>query len=202
MNTVDILFRTLLPFFAYALGSIPWGLVLTRRFTSVDIRSAGSGNIGATNVRRTAGALLGLLTLILDILKGYLPTAAAVALSGGPWQEAYAASVAMAAFLGHLYPLYMRGSGGGKGVATAGGCTAALSPTAAGWAVLVFLALVLGTRRVSVGSLAAAAVLPTALWAATGSAVLAVAGGLMAACIILRHRENIRRLLSGREPRL
>jgi glycerol-3-phosphate acyltransferase PlsY len=204
MNISDILVTAALPAFAYALGSVPWGLVLTRAFTSVDIRRTGSGNIGATNVRRTAGTLLGLLTLTLDALKGYLPAALAACLTGrtGSWNDLYVAVVALAAFLGHLYPLYTRGRNGGKGVATAGGCALALSPPAAGWAVLGFLMLVVATRRVSAGSLAAAAILPAALWKATGSSVFTAAGGFMAAGIILRHRDNIRRLLSGREPRL
>jgi glycerol-3-phosphate acyltransferase PlsY len=204
MTFTDIVYFLALPPLAYALGSIPWGLILTRTFTSVDVRISGSGNIGATNVRRTAGTFLGLLTLTLDILKGYIPTSLAVSLAGTGriWSDLYVAAVALAAFLGHLYPLYMKGKSGGKGVATAGGCFLAVSPSAVGAAVLGFLLLVVTTRRVSAGSLAAATLLPAALWISTGSGILTAAGFFVAAGIVLRHRENIRRLLAGREPRI
>lgn len=204
MTFTDIVYSMALPPLAYALGSIPWGLVLTRMFTSVDLRASGSGNIGATNVRRTAGTFLGLLTLVLDILKGYIPTSLAVSLFGtGAFQsDLYVAAVALAAFLGHLYPLYMKGKNGGKGVATAGGCYLAISPAAVGAGVLGFLILLVTTRRVSAGSLAAAALLPAALWASTRSVVLTVAGVLVTAGIVFRHKENIRRLLAGTEPRI
>lgn len=204
MTFTDIVYSMALPPLAYALGSIPWGLVLTRMFTSVDLRASGSGNIGATNVRRTAGTFLGLLTLVLDILKGYIPTSLAVSLVGtGAFQsDLYVAAVALAAFLGHLYPLYMKGKNGGKGVATAGGCYLAISPAAVGAAVLGFLILLVTTRRVSAGSLAAAALLPAALWASTRSVVLTAAGVLVTAGIVFRHKENIRRLLAGTEPRI
>lgn len=193
-----------LPAAAYALGSIPWGLILTRAFTSVDIRASGSGNIGATNVRRTAGTFLGLLTLALDVLKGWIPTflAAFLAGRGDAASHLYASAVALAAFLGHLYPLYMKGKNGGKGVATAGGCILAVSPAAVGAAVMGFILLVVATRRVSAGSLAGAALLPAALWVSTESPVFAALGFLMAAGIVIRHRGNIRRLLSGEEPRI
>jgi len=204
MTSTDLVYRLALPPLAYALGSIPWGLVLTRSFTSVDIRRSGSGNIGATNVRRTAGTFLGILTLILDFLKGYVPVFPAVSVAGaGDFQsDVYIAAVALAAFLGHLYPLYMKGRNGGKGVATAGGCFMAISPPAVGTAVAGFLLIVLLTRRVSAGSLAAATLLPAAVWVFTGSGILSVAGLLAAAGIFLRHRENIRRLLAGTEPRI
>ena len=204
MTFTNIVYSLALPPLAYALGSIPWGLILTRTFTSVDVRTSGSGNIGATNVRRTAGTFLGLLTLVLDILKGYIPAALAVSLVGtGAFRsDLYVAAVTLAAFLGHLYPLYMKGKSGGKGVATAGGCYLAVSPAAVGAAVLGFLLLIITTRRVSAGSLAAAALLPVALWASTGSGVLTAAGVLVAAGIAFRHKENIRRLLSGTEPRV
>lgn len=204
MTFTNIVYSLALPPFAYALGSIPWGLVLTRTFTSVDVRISGSGNIGATNVRRTAGTFLGLLTLVLDILKGYIPAALAVSLVGtGSFRsDLYVAAVTISAFLGHLYPLYMKGKSGGKGVATAGGCYLAVSPAAVGAAVLGFLLLIITTRRVSAGSLAAAVLLPVALWASTRSGVLTAAGVLVAAGIVFRHKENIRRLLSGTEPRV
>lgn len=204
MTFTNIGLFLLLPPLAYALGSIPWGLVLTRTFTSVDIRTSGSGNIGATNVRRTAGTFLGLLTLVLDIMKGYIPTSLAISLSGmgAGRSDLYVAAVALAAFLGHLYPLYMKGKNGGKGVATAGGCFLAVSPSAVGLAVIGFVLMVAMTRRVSAGSMAAAVLLPVAVWNFTGSGILAAAGVLVTSGIVFRHRENIKRLLAGTEPRI
>lgn len=193
-----------LPVCAYALGSIPWGLILTRNFTDVDIRSAGSGNIGATNVRRTAGNVLGLLTLALDVLKGWLPTFLALFLAGraGAVNDFCVSVTALAAFLGHLFPLYMKGRSGGKGVATAAGCILAVSPAALGLSLVGFLLGAALSRRVSVGSLIGAALLPAGLWIFTASTVFSVLGVLMASGILIRHAENIRRLLSGKEPRI
>jgi glycerol-3-phosphate acyltransferase PlsY len=192
----------ILPFFAYLLGSIPWGLVLTRLFTSKNIRQEGSGNIGATNVRRVAGTKLGLLTLAGDILKGAVPVWLAVSLtdSSGFWASFYISLVAFAAFLGHLYPIYMKFKNGGKGVATAAGCFAVISPPALGVVILVFILFVCGFNRVSAASLGAAAVLPVAVWKATGSGVLTGCAAATAVFIGFRHKENITRLLSGTEP--
>jgi len=192
----------ILPFFAYLLGSIPWGLVLTRLFTSINIRQEGSGNIGATNVRRVAGTKLGILTLAGDILKGAVPVWLAISLtdSNGFWASFYISLVAFAAFMGHLYPIYMKFKNGGKGVATAAGCFAVISPPALGVAILVFILFVCGFNRVSAASLAAAAVLPVAVWKATGSGVLTGCAAATAVFIGFRHKENIKRLLSGTEP--
>jgi glycerol-3-phosphate acyltransferase PlsY len=192
----------ILPFFAYLLGSIPWGLVLTRLFTSKNIRQEGSGNIGATNVRRVAGTKLGILTLAGDIFKGAVPVWLAVSLtdSNGFWTSFYISLVAFAAFLGHLYPIYMKFKNGGKGVATAAGCFAVISPPALGVVILVFILFVCGFNRVSAASLGAAAVLPVAVWKATGSGVLTGCAAATAVFIGFRHKENITRLLSGTEP--
>ena len=204
MSIPDTVCFLALPPLAYALGSVPWGLVLTRAFTTVDVRTSGSGNIGATNVRRTAGAVWGLLTLALDVLKGWVPTFLAVYLIGtaGILKDLYVAVVVLAAFIGHLFPLYMKGKGGGKGVATAGGCFLAVSPAAVAAVVPVFLLLIFLTRRVSAGSLAAAALIPAALWKFTNSVILTATGVLVAGGIFIRHQENIRRLAAGKEPPL
>ena len=192
----------ILPFFSYLLGSIPWGLVLTRLFTSINIRQEGSGNIGATNVRRVAGTKLGILTLAGDILKGAVPVWLAISLtdSNGFWASFYISLVAFAAFMGHLYPIYMKFKNGGKGVATAAGCFAVISPPALGVVILVFILFVCGFNRVSAASLAAAAVLPVAVWKATGSGVLTGGAAATAVFIGFRHKENIKRILSGTEP--
>jgi glycerol-3-phosphate acyltransferase PlsY len=189
---------------SYLLGSIPWGLVLTRHLSSLDIRRQGSGNIGATNVRRLAGNTLGVLTLVGDAAKGALPVYLASRVTGlDPSRvELLAAAVAMAAFLGHLFPLYLKFKDGGKGVATAAGCFLVLAPLALALALVVFLAAVWLSRRASVGSLAAAASLPPAVWWTGGSAVHAACALLIAGLIFWRHGGNIRRLLTGDEPRL
>ncbi len=191
-----------LPVFAYVLGSIPWGIVLTRLFTSVDIRREGSGNIGATNVGRIAGPTLGVLTLIGDMLKGAIPVWIAVVLTtpNSLWGEIYISVVSLAAFSGHLYPVYMRFKKGGKGVATAAGCFAVISPMAFVVVTLVFIMFVCWLNIVAVASLAAAAVLPVAVWQATGSGVLTGCAVVTAIVIYFRHMDNIKRLFEGTEP--
>ena len=191
-----------LPVFAYVLGSIPWGIVLTRLFTSVDIRREGSGNIGATNVGRIAGPTLGVLTLIGDMLKGAIPVWIAVVLTApnSLWGEIYISVVSLAAFSGHLYPVYMRLKKGGKGVATAAGCFAVISPMAFVVVALVFIMFVCWLNIVAVASLAAAAVLPVAIWQATGSGILTGCAVVTAIAIYFRHMDNIKRLFEGTEP--
>ena len=190
-----------LPLLAYLLGSIPWGILITALFTSTDIRKQGSGNIGATNVRRIAGTKAGVLVLTGDVLKGSLPVYLALRLldvadlSG----QIYVVLVALAAFFGHLYPLYLGFKNGGKGVATALGCVLAVSPPAAGIALLVFLLMSCISNRASVGSLSAAAVLPVIMWIATGSHVMTLCALIFSVFVSLRHKDNILRLLTGTE---
>ena len=188
--------------FAYLLGSIPWGLILSRIFAREDIRLKGSGNIGATNVTRQSGVIPGLLTLAGDMLKGAIPVYFALVAfgpAGGP-ADLYLATVALAAFGGHLFPVYLKFRDGGKGVATAAGCFAVVSPGAALASSVVFIAMLSMARRVSVGSLSAAAVLPLAVWIATDSAILTATAGIVALFIFMRHRDNLKRLLAGKEP--
>lgn len=194
----------LLPVFAYLLGSIPWGLVLTRVFTSIDIREHGSGNIGATNVRRVAGSTLGALTLAGDVLKGAIPVGLALRIScpGSVWADIFISLVALLAFGGHLYPVYLKFNGGGKGVATAAGAFFVISPAAGVVVILVFILFVCWWERASVGSLAAAAVLPLAIWKSTGSAVICTSAAVTAIFIYIRHKDNIKRLWDGTEPTL
>ncbi len=193
----------LLPF-AYLLGSVPWGLLLTRMFTSEDIRQEGSGNIGATNVRRVAGTHLAALTLAGDMAKGAVPVwlAASMAGSNGAWGDAFIALVSLSAFFGHLYPLFIQFKDGGKGVATAAGCFLIISPMALFVALLVFVLFICWLNRVSVGSLAAAAVLPFGVWKAGHSGVITGCAVITAVLIFYRHKENIIRLLEGTEPGL
>jgi len=191
-----------LPVFAYLFGSIPWGVVWTRLFTTVDIRQHGSGNIGATNVKRVAGSTLGALTLAGDVLKGALPVWIAVSITGADntWSEVFIAVVALAAFAGHLFPVFLKFKSGGKGVATAAGCFLVISPAAGIVAVLVFIMFVCWWNRVSVGSLAAAAVLPIAVWEASNSGIITGCAALTAVFIYIRHKDNIKRLMAGTEP--
>jgi len=195
MSTPLLLFFLLL---AYLIGAIPCGVLLTRFFGGGDIRSAGSGNIGATNVYRVAGKKLGILTLLGDALKGALPVA--IAKFGLLLPEWGIAAVAVAAFLGHCYPIYL-GFKGGKGVATALGIYLILSP----WAVLIAFVLFAGilytTRYVSLGSIAAATLLPFLVLLINRSNQLLAASLLISLLVILRHSANIRRLLDKTESR-
>jgi len=192
-----------LPAFAYLLGSIPWGVVLTRAFTSVDVRQQGSGNIGTTNVSRVAGSTLGLLTFIGDVLKGAVPVYLVFILAGENQGtgDLLLAIVALAAFFGHLYPLFLKFKDGGKGVATCAGCFVFLSPLACLSALLAFIVVLFSSNRVSAGSLAAAAVLPWMVWFSTHSLQITASAAIMAVFIFVRHTDNIKRLMSGTEPR-
>ena len=188
---------------AYLLGSIPWGLILARIFSSQDIRLKGSHNIGATNVTREAGVLPGLLTMTGDFLKGAIPVYLAFVAFGSANGSAdiFLAGVALAAFLGHLYPLYLKFRDGGKGVATAAGCFTVVSPSAVLVAFGVFVVMVFVVRRVSAGSLAAAATLPAAIWFTTDSIMMLAAACIIGIFIFIRHQDNLKRLAAGKEPK-
>lgn len=189
---------------AYLFGSIPFGLLLTRALAGVDVREVGSGNIGATNVGRAAGPAAGIATLVLDAAKGALPVlAAAMFLEPvGPGADAWPAVAGVAAFLGHLFPPWLRFRGG-KGVATAFGVTLALSPWVALAALLAFAAVLAVVRIVSVGSLAGAATCAGGMLAAHGArSPPSWAALFMAVAIVVRHRANIARLARGEEGRL
>jgi len=183
---------------SYLIGSIPFGLVLGK-VAGVDVRAAGSGNIGATNVARLVGKKLGGLTLVCDALKAIVPMlAAAWLLENGSQQELWVALCGGAAFLGHLYPLYLKFRGG-KGVATALGIFLYLSPVAAVIDALIFVGVVYNWGYVSLGSLTAALMLPGLVWLLTGSpskSVLALAIGVL---IWVKHRDNIVRLMHHEE---
>ena len=191
-----------LPTFAYLLGSIPWGLILTLLFTPINIRQVGSGNIGATNVGRMAGPGLGVLTLAGDILKGAFPVWLAVSMTtpNEVWGALYIALVAFAGCTAHLSPVYLKFKNGEKGVATAAGCFGVISPVALVILILVFIMFVCWSNRVSLASLATAAVLPVAIWKATSSEVMLGCAVITTIFIYLRHMDNIKRLLANTEP--
>ena len=186
---------------AYLLGSVPWGVVFAGIIKKKDVREEGSGNIGATNVRRVAGLVPAILTLMADMAKGGVPVYFCMALTeqAGLKGELSVALVALAAFLGHLYPCFLKFKGG-KGVATAAGCFLVISKSACLIAVSVFIVFVLVSNRVSVGSLSAASALAPMVWWTTHSPAFSVAAAVVALFILLRHNENIKRLLQGREP--
>jgi glycerol-3-phosphate acyltransferase PlsY len=181
---------------AYLLGSIPSGLLLGKAY-GIDVRKEGSGNIGATNLYRTLGRKVGVLTLICDCLKGFIPVLA-MKLSDLPAD--YAAWVGLAAFCGHVFSVFLRFKGG-KGVATALGVFLALKPLAVIIALAVFLALVFKWRYISLGSIAAAAVMPPAVSLLGGSRVVVLVTALIAVMVIVKHHENIKRLVAGTENR-
>jgi glycerol-3-phosphate acyltransferase PlsY len=186
---------------AYLFGSIPWGVLLARAFSAPDPRRQGSGNMGATNVARVGGLGLGLATLAADMLKGLVPVGLAwamgpVALRSGLLPIA----VALLAFFGHLFPLYTGFRGGGKGVATAAGGFVLIAPIAVLLAAGAFVIVVCLFRRVSVGSLAAALVLPFAVHATGGPWAASAGAALASVFIFIRHSGNIRRLIAGTEP--
>jgi glycerol-3-phosphate acyltransferase PlsY len=178
----------------YLLGSIPTGLLLARR-AGIDPRRAGSGNIGATNVLRTAGRRLGFLTLAGDLAKGALPTWLALRLGAG---ETVTGLTGLAAVLGHLFPPWLRFHGG-KGVATALGAILVLAPGSATLGVLAFGLVVGASGYVSLASLVACTVVAGVMSA--GRAFAWPMGVLMAALIVARHAGNLRRLVAGTEPR-
>jgi len=184
----------------YLAGSIPFGVLLARRFAGVDVRTVGSGNIGATNVARAGGKKLGIAVLLLDAAKAVLPILVARALlEGRDHAELWVVLVAVAAFCGHLFPVWL-GFKGGKGVATGLGVFLVLSPWAA-LAGVVTYAVAYGAARVSsVGSLAGTAVCTIGTFVAFGwTSPESWAGFAIAALIVIRHRANIRRLFAGAE---
>jgi glycerol-3-phosphate acyltransferase PlsY len=181
---------------AYLLGSVPTGYILGS-LAGVDVRTAGSGNVGATNVARVVGKGRGALTLALDVGKGWLAVFVSLQLKVS---LVCVVLVAMAVFLGHLYPIFLRFRGG-KGVATALGIFLALAPLVTLILMGIFAAVVAPSRIVSLGSLVAALAAPLILWLFAEPAAVVTMGCFIAAMIIWRHRGNIQRLLAGTEPK-
>jgi glycerol-3-phosphate acyltransferase PlsY len=182
---------------AYLLGSIPFGLLVAKIMAGTDVRNEGSGNIGATNVLRTAGLYAGLLTLALDAAKGLLAVWLAARLSGG--SSLWMSLAALAVLLGHAFPVWLKFKGG-KAVATCLGALGYLTPLPLLGVLLIFVAVVAWTRYLSLGSVLAAGLYPLACWlimhpdwpvmlASVGAAIL----------IITRHQGNIQRIRAGEE---
>lgn len=183
---------------AYGLGSIPFALLLARRWGTPDLRRLGSGNLGATNVVRTSGLTAGLLVAVLDIAKGAASVVLAERLNPSGGTPAIAG---VAAIVGHVYPIWLRFRGG-KGVATACGVFTVLAPAAVIPALIVFLLTASLSKYISLGSVLASMVLPPIAYA-TGSAESTVAAAIAAAALIVfRHRSNLARVWLGTERRL
>jgi glycerol-3-phosphate acyltransferase PlsY len=180
--------------FAYLLGSLPVGILLSK-LKGQDPRRTGSGNIGATNVMRTSGRVLGIFTLLGDALKGLLPVLFAIFVGESPLVVAL---VALAAFTGHLFPIYLKFRGG-KGVSTSLGIFLALNPLAITIALVIFIIVVAVSRYVSLGSLLGAALMPLILWLLGSPVEYHILGLIMAILIFLKHSDNIKRLLRGKE---
>jgi glycerol-3-phosphate acyltransferase PlsY len=182
---------------SYLLGSVPTGLVLAG-LKGRDPRTMGSGNIGATNVMRAAGKALGIATLAGDIAKGFFPTWLAIYFGQPQW---LVAAAGIAAFAGHLFPVYLRFRGG-KGIATALGVFLALNATAVAILVIVFAVILITTRYVSLGSLVGTALMPVLLLLMKAPTAYVLLSLVMAILIVIKHRSNITRLLSGTENKI
>jgi len=204
--------KALLLIAAYLLGSVPFGVVLTRLLTGKDVRTVGSGNIGASNVARAAGKAAGILTLVLDAAKASVPMLVTLRLfapEGRATAESWAVAVGLAAFAGHIYPIWL-GFKGGKGVASALGVFAVLAPIPSLLALVAFGIAYGATRIPAVGSLAGTAVCSIGAFVqvllAQGSAgwlsPVPWAGLAVGLVIVLRHRSNIERLIKGAEHKV
>lgn len=188
--------EALLVIFSYLLGSVPSGLIIGK-LSGLDVRKAGSGNIGATNVARLLGKTGGLLTLVGDTAKGFIPVLVVQQMG---FSDPVTALVGVAAFLGHLYPIFLKFKGG-KGVATSFGVLLGLAPLATIILLVVFAAVAFTTRIVSLSSMVTAVAAPLVLWLFYYSPAYVIVTAFMALMIVFRHYANIQRLLNGTEPR-
>ena len=181
----------------YLIGSIPFALILARRWGS-DLRRVGSGNLGAANVMRASGVTAGVLVAILDMAKG----AASVWVAARVGDSAdLPAAAGLAAIVGHVYPIWLRWHGG-KGVATACGVFAMLTPLSVPFALAIFTLAVSLTRYISLGSVLASVALPPIAYALGSPAPAVIAAGAASAIIVFRHRSNVLRLWTGTERRV
>ncbi|MEA2109556.1 MAG: glycerol-3-phosphate 1-O-acyltransferase PlsY [Pseudomonadota bacterium] len=183
---------------AYLIGSIPCGILVSKFLGTPDPRLQGSGNIGATNISRIGGKKAGVVTLIGDALKGAAPALAGIWLA--PETPYIAGLAGLAAFLGHLYPIFL-GFKGGKGIATALGIFLILTPWAIAIEIILFSVIMLTVRIVSVGSLAAALTIPVCICLLSYPKAYVLSALVIAILTIYKHRENLKRLVAGQEPK-
>jgi acyl phosphate:glycerol-3-phosphate acyltransferase len=181
----------------YLLGSVPFGFLLPRLLRGEDIRRLGSGNVGASNVWRVYGPSLGVPVALLDVAKGFVPAALGLWL-GGDWVGVLAGAAAM---VGHARPVFLGFSKGGKMVATAGGVAFALAPLAAACCLALWLVSFAAFRYASVSSMIAAIALPVLCYALGASWPIVAFTSVAAVGVLALHRQNVRRLLAGTEPR-
>lgn len=193
---------------AYLSGSIPTAYLAGRLLKGVDLRTVGSGNLGATNVYRNLGAVPAVLVLLVDAAKGYLPVLLLPSRIAGVWGfetrelTLWAIGCGVAAILGHLKPIFLLWKGGGKGVATAAGVFGALAPAALGIALFAFVVVAAGSGYVSLASIVAAVALAIAVSIfASGNTPLLVMGLAVALAVVALHAKNIQRLRAGTEPK-
>jgi glycerol-3-phosphate acyltransferase PlsY len=182
----------------YLIGSIPFALILARRWGASDLRLVGSGNLGAANVMRASGIPAGVLVAVLDMAKGAASVWLAARVSAGP---ALPAAAGLAAIIGHIYPIWLRFRGG-KGVATACGVFALLTPLAILPALAIFTLVVSTTKYISLGSVLAAMALPPLTWVLGGPAPVVAAALASSIIIVFRHRSNLLRMRAGTERRI
>jgi len=192
---MNLLYVLILTSFAYLIGSIPFGLLISKA-KGVDIRKQGSGNIGATNVLRCLGKPLGIACFVLDALKGYLPAAFFPIL--GLIEPTFGILFGAAAILGHNFPVFLKFKGG-KGVATSAGVLLGVAPLAVGVGILVWVVVFYTSGYVSLGSIIAALAVVIIGWTVGYGPAIASALTLLGALTIWRHRENIKRLIAGTE---
>ena len=192
---------------AYAIGSIPFAYLAGRAVKGIDLRTVGSGNLGATNVYRILGLPAAISVLVLDAAKGAVPTlflprlllASSVSPAESVW---WALAYGAAAVAGHVRPVFLLWKGGGKGVATAGGVFAVLAPWAVLAVTIVLFTVVFATRYMSLASVAAALLFPVFVWVSRGSTPVLLASIVTGVLIVWTHRSNLRRLRDGTEARL
>ena len=203
-SQVSTLIWLLIPF-AYLLGSLPFGYLIVKERTGVDVRSVGSGNVGATNVLRTAGKVPAITVLLMDMAKGCFPVLLGRVLGASP---GILAATALAAVVGHVFSIYL-GFRGGKGVATALGAFVALAPIATVTSSAIFVLLVVWKRYVSLGSVVAVASFPiwTFLYGQVGWMSLewlpiTLAGVATSMVVFARHKSNLERIRAGTESRI
>ncbi|HEY4574606.1 MAG TPA: glycerol-3-phosphate 1-O-acyltransferase PlsY [Thermoanaerobaculia bacterium] len=190
---------------AYLLGSVSFSVVVVKVMQGLDVRTVGSGNAGATNVMRAAGKKAGVAVLVLDVIKGMTAVAVPRVLDAPP---AVVGSAAVAVVLGHVFPVFF-GFRGGKGVATSAGALGTLAPAAMAAGLAVFVLVVFWKRYVSLGSMVTAVLFPLLVglgarlgWPEYGGPWLVLASSAIALLVVLKHRNNLRRLRAGTEPRL
>ena len=187
---------------AYLLGSIPFGVLISQKVARLDITKAGSGNIGATNVAREVGLKWGVITLVADVLKGFIPVVLARYLLGSSIEmnEALKGMIGLTALLGHQFPVYSHFRGG-KGVATCLGVFLAISPISCLFSGVMFFILVALWRYISLGSILGALTMPIWLYLTGHSTFMILPSLVMSLLITFQHRGNIQRLIQGNERR-